>query len=144
MHHAKIAKKEPLDVMQLVKSTKNIKNNLNNLRKTLGLLHQHWMQLEQLIIACLDLDVGKIKQRRLSMAQINITTTIEEQNRVLEAIKKLQGQTVAVSAIASMAGMNQSRVRYVITDLEEAGKIKRVPVKAFNVHYIRYKYEVLI
>ena len=43
-----------------------------------------------------------------------------------------------------MAGMNQSRVRYVITDLEEAGKIKRVPVKAFNVHYIRYKYEVLI
>lgn len=78
------------------------------------------------------------------MAQINITTTTEEQNRVLEVIKKLQGQTVAVSAIASMAEMNQSRVRYVITDLEEAGKIKRVPVKAFNVHYIRYKYEVLI
>lgn len=78
------------------------------------------------------------------MAQINITTTIEEQDRVLEAIKKLQGQTVAVSAIASMAGMNQSRVRYVITDLEEDGKIKRIPVKAFNEHYIRYKYEVLI
>ena len=78
------------------------------------------------------------------MAQINITTTIEEQDRVLEAIKKLQGQTVAVSTIASMAGMNQSRVRYVITDLEKAGKIKRIPVKAFNVHYIRYKYEVLI
>ncbi len=78
------------------------------------------------------------------MAQINITTTIEEQNRVLEAIKKLQGQTVAVSAIASMAGMNQNRVRYVITDLEEGGKIKRIPVKAFNAHYIRYKYEVLI
>lgn len=78
------------------------------------------------------------------MAQINITTTIEEQDRVLEAIKKLQGQTVAVSAIASMAGMNQSRVRYVITDLEEAGKIKRVPTKAFNEHYIRYRYEVLV
>ena len=78
------------------------------------------------------------------MAQINITTTIEEQDRVLEAIKRLQGQTVAVSAIASMAGMNQSRVRYVITDLEEAGKIKRVPTKAFNEHYIRYRYEVLV
>ena len=78
------------------------------------------------------------------MAQINITTTIEEQDRVLEAIKKLQGQTVAVSAIASMAGMNQSRVRYAITDLEEAGKIKRVPTKAFNEHYIRYRYEVLV
>ena len=36
------------------------------------------------------------------MAQINITTTIEEQNRVLEAIKKLQGQTVAVSAITTL------------------------------------------
>ena len=78
------------------------------------------------------------------MAQINISTTEDEQNRVLEAIKKLQGQTVAVSAIASMAGMNQSRVRYAITDLEEGGKIKRIPVKAFNEHYIRYKYEVLI
>ena len=78
------------------------------------------------------------------MAQINIITTPEEQDRVLEAIKKVQGQTVAVSAIASMAGMKQSRVRYAITDLEEAGKIKRIPVNAFNVHYIRYKYEVLI
>ena len=78
------------------------------------------------------------------MAQINITTTEEEQCCVLEAIKKLSGKTVAVSAIASMAGMNQSRVRYVITDLEEAGKIKRVPTKAFNEHYIRYRYEVLV
>lgn len=78
------------------------------------------------------------------MAQINIITTPEEQNRVLDVVRELQGQTVSVSAIASMAGMNQSRVRYAITDLEEAGKIRRIPVKAFNVHYIRYKYEVLI
>lgn len=78
------------------------------------------------------------------MAQINIVTTSEEQSRVLDVVRKLQGQTVSVSAIASMAGMNQSRVRYAITDLEEAGKIKRIPVKAFNVHYIRYRYEVLI
>ena len=77
------------------------------------------------------------------MAQINISTTEDEQSRVLEAIKTLTGQTVAVSAIASMAGLNKNRVRYVITDLEEAGKIKRIPTKAFNEHYIRYKYEVL-
>ena len=77
------------------------------------------------------------------MAQINIITTVEEQERVLEAIKKLQGQTVAVSAIASMAGMNPNRVRYVITDLLDAGKIKREASKAFNKHYIRYKYEVV-
>ena len=78
------------------------------------------------------------------MAQINITTTEEEQNCVLEAIKKISGKTVAVSAIAKEAGMNQNRVRYVVSDLEEAGKIKRVPTKAFNEHYIRYRYEVLV
>ena len=78
------------------------------------------------------------------MAQINITTTEEEQNCVLEAIKKLSGKTVAVSAIAKEAGMNQNRGRYVVSDLEEAGKIKRVPTKAFNEHYIRYRYEVLV
>lgn len=77
------------------------------------------------------------------MAQINIITTAEEQAKVLQAVKKLQGQTVAVSLIAKEAGMNQNRVRYVITDLLEAGKIKREATKAFNKNYIRYKYEVL-
>lgn len=77
------------------------------------------------------------------MATINIVTSQEEQERVLEAIKKFQGQTVAVSAIAAMAGMNQNRVRYVITDLLDAGKIKREATKAFNKNYIRYKYEVV-
>lgn len=77
------------------------------------------------------------------MAQISIITTIEEQEKVLEAIKKLQGKTVAVSAIAAAAGMNQNRVRYVITDLLDAGKIKREATKAFNKNYIRYKYEVV-
>lgn len=78
------------------------------------------------------------------MAQVNITTTAEEQDKVLEAIKKLVGKTVAVSIIAKEAGINQSRARYAITDLEDAGKIKRVPTKAFNEHYIRYRYEVLV
>lgn len=77
------------------------------------------------------------------MAQISIVTTAEEQRKVLEAIKKLQGETVAVSRIAKEAGMNQNRVRYVVTDLIEAGKVKREPTKAFNKNYIRYKYEVL-
>ena len=77
------------------------------------------------------------------MAQILITTTANEQEKVLQAIKKLQGQTVAVSLIAREAGMNQNRVRYVIADLLDSGKIKREPSKAFNKHYIRYKYEVL-
>lgn len=78
------------------------------------------------------------------MAQINIITTETEQVSVLEAIRKLSGKTVAVSAIAKEAGMNKNRVRYVVSDLEEAGKIKRIPTKAFNKHYIRYMYEVLV
>lgn len=78
------------------------------------------------------------------MAQINILTTEDEQKRVLEAIRKLGDQTVAVSAIAKEAGLNKNRVRYVVSDLEEAGKIKRIPTKAFNKNYIRYRYEVLV
>lgn len=78
------------------------------------------------------------------MAQINIITTAEEQEKVLKALKKLQGNTVAVSAIAKEAGMNPNRTRYVVTDLLEAGKIKREATKAFNKNYIRYKYEVLV
>lgn len=77
------------------------------------------------------------------MAQISIVTTAVEQEYVLKAIKELQGKTVAVSEIARTAGMNPNRVRYVITDLLEAGKIKREATKAFNKHYVRYKYEVI-
>jgi len=77
------------------------------------------------------------------MAQINITTTPDEQAKVLEVIKKLHGQSVPVTTIASKAGLNPNRVRYIIADLVEANKIRRVPTKAFNAHYIRYKYELL-
>ena len=75
-----------------------------------------------------------------TMAQIIITTTAEEQAKVLEAIKQLQGETVPVAEIARVAKMNQNRVRYVITDLLEAGKITREASKAYNKHYIRDKY----
>lgn len=77
------------------------------------------------------------------MAQIVIKTTEEEQQKVLIAIRKLQGETVPVSKIAQEAKMNPNRVRYVIADLLEAGKIKREATKAFNKNYIRYKYEVI-
>lgn len=77
------------------------------------------------------------------MAQIEIKTTVDEQSIVLEAVREVQGRTVSVSDIARTAGMNPNRVRYVITDLLEAGKIKREATKAFNKNYIRYKYEVV-
>ena len=77
------------------------------------------------------------------MAHIIITTTAEEHEQVLSALKKLVDKTVAVAEIAKTAGMNPNRVRYVITDLEDAGKIRRIPTKAFNKHYVRYKYEIV-
>jgi len=77
------------------------------------------------------------------MAQINITTTNEEQSNILEVLAKIKDRTIAVSEIAHLANLNQNRVRYVIADLVEAGKINRIPTKAFNAHYIRYRYEVI-
>lgn len=77
------------------------------------------------------------------VAQFTVTTTREEQDKVLKVLKELDGETAAVSTIASMADLGHSRTRYVIQDLVDAGRIKRVPTKAFNKHYVRYGYVVL-
>lgn len=77
------------------------------------------------------------------MAQITISTTGEEQEAVLEVLRNLNGKVTAVSAIAKLAGMKDSRVRYAIQDLVDAGKVRKVPTRAFNKHYIRYSYDVL-
>lgn len=77
------------------------------------------------------------------MASITIETTPEEQEAVLEAIKEIDGKIVPVSKIAEMAGLNQTRTRYVIIDLIEQSRIARVPHKAFNKHYVRYSYKII-
>lgn len=77
------------------------------------------------------------------MAKIIINTSLDEQNKVLKALTFFNGKTVSVSAIADKAGLNQNRVRYIITDLEELNKVKKVPTKSFNRHYVRYRYEVI-
>lgn len=77
------------------------------------------------------------------MAQVIINTTSEEQNKVLQALKSLNGETAPVSTIARMAGLRDSRVRYAIQDLVDAGRIEKIPTKAFNKHYVRYCYKVL-
>ncbi len=77
------------------------------------------------------------------MAKFSIETTPEEQEAVIEVLKMYEGQTVPVRVIAVKAKMPQSRARYAILDLVEAGKIARVPTKAFNTHYIRYTYKIL-
>lgn len=78
------------------------------------------------------------------MAQISIVTTQEEQEIVLKALKPLSNKTVAVATIAKAAGLKQNRVRYILSDLIEAGKVKQIPTKVFNERYKRYAYEVLV
>lgn len=77
------------------------------------------------------------------MAKITVETTAEEQEKVMVAIKELDEQVAPVSTIAAHAGLKESRTRYVIMDLIDQGRIERVPCKAFNKHYVRYKYKIL-
>mgnify|MGYP001302958823 CR=1 FL=1 len=77
------------------------------------------------------------------MAKINIHTTKDEQDLVLIALGGFKDKVVSTYTISKLVGLSPSKVRYVIMDLEEAGKVRRIPVKAFNKHYIRYKYEIL-
>ena len=76
------------------------------------------------------------------MAKIIVETTQEEQEAVLDALKEIGEVVTPVAKIADKAGLNATRTRYVLMDLEEAGKIQRLPSKAFNKHYVRYYYKI--
>lgn len=76
------------------------------------------------------------------MPIIAITTTPDEQEKVLEVIRTIDStKAISVARLAEMANMNASRVRYAIADLVDKGRIVRVPIKAFNKNYIRYSYK---
>lgn len=77
------------------------------------------------------------------MAMINVVTTDDERNAVLQVLKGLNNAVTPVSRIADMAGLKPSRARYALVDLIEAGKVEKVPHRAFNKHYVRYSYKVL-
>lgn len=77
------------------------------------------------------------------MASINIVTTPEEQNIILEAIKSVEGSTISVTKLGRLAKLNPNRVRFIVQDLIDAGKVQRIPTKAINSHYIRYSYKVV-
>lgn len=77
------------------------------------------------------------------MAHFTVETTDEERSKILEVLKQVEGKVIPVRELAEMAGMSQSRARYAIIDLVDAGKVERVASKAFNKHYVRYSYKVL-
>lgn len=76
------------------------------------------------------------------MAQIIIKTSEAEQAKVLKVLLELRGAVTPVSTIAKLAGLKQTRTRYIIMDLVEQGRVTRVATKAFNKHYVRYSYTV--
>jgi len=79
------------------------------------------------------------------MPIIAITTTPDEQEKVLEVIRTIDStKAISVARLAEMANMNASRVRYAIADLVDQGRVVRVPVKAFNKNYIRYSYREVL
>ena len=77
------------------------------------------------------------------MAVIKITTTPEEHEAVIAALRVIGNKPASVAKIADEAQMTQNRARYTLVDLEESGKIKKNLVKAFNEKYKRYSYEVV-
>ena len=77
------------------------------------------------------------------MASINVRIFPEEKDALVKVIKKNAGKTISVAALAKEAGFNPNRSRFIIEELLEEGRIKRVPTKSFNERYIRYKYEAI-
>lgn len=77
------------------------------------------------------------------MASINVKIYKEEKDRIVVVIGSMKGKTVSVAAIATAAGYNPNRTRFIIEELVQEGRIKKVPTKSFNKKYIRYSYEVV-
>ena len=75
------------------------------------------------------------------MASINIKIFQHEKDALVDVIRKNK-EAISVSDLAKQAGLNPNRSRFIIEELLQEGKIKRIVVKAFNPRYIRYRYEV--
>lgn len=66
-----------------------------------------------------------------------------EKRNMLRAIKQSKGKVISVAKLAAIIKMNPNRARWVIEELIDEGKVKKVQAKAFNEKYIRYTYEVI-
>lgn len=76
------------------------------------------------------------------MAQFIVETTPEEQEAAMEAVRQVEGKTISMAKLAEIGGLSQSRMRYAIIDLIEAGKVERIATKSYNKRYVRYSYRL--
>lgn len=77
------------------------------------------------------------------MATLKITISETEKLQLLESVKMHKNKMVSVSTIAKAAGLNPNRSRFIMEELIEEGKVRKVIAKKFNDHFIRYFYEVV-
>lgn len=77
------------------------------------------------------------------MATINIKINPDEKDALVEVIRKVQGETIAVSKLAKLAGFNPNRTRFIVEELLQDGRIDRTITKQFNDQYKRYSYKVV-
>jgi hypothetical protein len=77
------------------------------------------------------------------MAIITVKIFDHEKEAMLKAVKKFKGKTVAVSALSREAGINPNRGRFVLDELLQEDKVKKIATKAYNPQYVRYTYEVI-
>lgn len=74
---------------------------------------------------------------------IKIKIHNHEKMALLAQISKLKGTTMSVAKLAKAAGQNPNRARFIIEELIDEGKVRKVQTKAFNDRYKRYTYEVI-
>lgn len=75
------------------------------------------------------------------MANVKDIYSDDEKKLMLQAVRKLKGASASVAKMANSVGLNPNRARFVLEVLIETGKVEKIPVKAFNKHYIRYTYK---
>lgn len=63
-----------------------------------------------------------------------------EKLNVMRAIKQTQGQKTSIADIATRAGYNPNRVRFIVDALIAEGYAEKRVQKQFNDKYIRYTY----
>lgn len=78
------------------------------------------------------------------MASVTVKIHQQEKDKLVSIIRtKCKDKTISVTKIASLAGFNPNRTRFIIEELLEEGRIRRVVTKQYNERYVRYKYEVI-
>lgn len=74
--------------------------------------------------------------------KIVIEISEQEKLEVMKLMKKFEGVPVSIAKIAESGDLNPNRTRFVVSDLVEEGRLKKILVKDYGPHYRRYAYTI--